>query len=179
MVPFRAVDTRGTHCRTLASGTHIWDMPFSNGGCCIRIGVRGRYAPFCYNLDLVMGCEGLPVPLKQGGVNELVEQGQSKTFSFKGIPVTSLCLQQISIALDSSYVYSGRPVQFAQGTNGTVVLRLPLPPVVPPLASPINAPISVPTRAPEKIELLTAARALPPAPFSTPAPRRDCILCRC
>jgi hypothetical protein len=126
-------------------------------------------APFYYDLDLVLECEGLPAPLKQGGVHELIEQGQSKTFSFKGVPVTPECLQHVSITLDSSYAYRGRPVQFAQGTSGTVVLQLPLPPLTP-KAAPISVPIAVPTRAPEKIWLPTAAPRTPPSAVSTPAP---------
>jgi hypothetical protein len=127
-------------------------------------------APFYYDLDLVFECQGLPLPLKQGGVNELIEQGQSKTFSFKGIPVTPECLQQVSITLDSSYAYSGRPIQFAQGTSGMVILRLPVPPVLGPKAPPISVPIAVPTRAPEKVRFPTAAPGLPPLALSTPVP---------
>jgi Malectin domain len=131
-------------------------------------------APFYYDLDLVLACEGLPVPLKKGGVNELIEQGQSKTFSFKGIPFTPECLRQVSIMLDSSYAYRSQPVLFAQGTSGTVVLRLPLPTAMTPTASPIRSPIAVPTRAPTVAptpspkRLPTVAPVAPPTAVSAP-----------
>jgi Malectin domain len=131
-------------------------------------------APFYYDLDLVLACEGLPVPLKQGGVNELIEQGQSKTFSFKGIPVTPECLRQVSITLDSSYAYRSQPVLFAQGTSGTVTLRLLLPTTIAPTASPIRSPTAVPTRAPmvaptpSPKRLPTAAPVPPPTTVSAP-----------
>jgi Malectin domain len=129
-------------------------------------------APFYYSLGLLLECEGLPVPLKQGGVNELVELGQSKTFSFEGIPVTQACFQQVSIMLDSPYAYSGRPVLFAQGVSGKVVLRLPLPPAAAPVGPPVSppqalstrAPVAAPTRAP----MVTPTRAPMVAPTRAP-----------
>jgi Malectin domain len=125
-------------------------------------------APFYYDLDLVLQCEGLPIPLKQSGVHELIERGQSKTFSFKDIPATSECLKKVSIMLRSSFAYSGRPVVFAQGTDGVVVLRLPLPTVMAPVASPVSPPVAAPTQAP--VVALTSAPVRPPtaAPVRPP-----------
>jgi Malectin domain len=133
-------------------------------------------APFYYSLGLLLECEGLPVPLKQGGVNELIDPGQSKTFSFKGIPVTQSCLQQVSIMLDSPYAYSGRPVLFAQGVSGKVVLRLPMPPAVAPVGPPVSppqalstrSPVVAPTRAPVVAPTLSPIRVPTAAPMSAP-----------
>jgi hypothetical protein len=124
----------------------------------------------------VLQCEGLPVPVKQSGVNELIERGQFKTFSFKDFPATSECLQQVSIMLQSSFAYNGRPVVFAQGNDGFVVLRLPLPSAMVPVASPVSPPVAAPTQSPvvaptsAPIRLPTAAPVTSPVTVPTLAP---------
>jgi hypothetical protein len=82
-------------------------------------------APFYYDLGLCIKCAGMSKKVL-AGVDALIEKGSSKIFSFTGIPATSACLNAVTITLESSYAYSGRPIKFAQG-NGALVLRLPLP----------------------------------------------------
>jgi hypothetical protein len=82
-------------------------------------------APFYYDLSLRLKCTG--VSLKQSGVEKIINQGDVKTFEFKNIPATSDCLSSVSLSLESSYAYPDRPIKFAQGSDGTVKLNLPLP----------------------------------------------------
>jgi hypothetical protein len=76
-------------------------------------------------LSLRLKCIG--VSLKQSGVEKIINQGDVKTFEFKNIPATSDCLSGVSLSLESSYAYPDRPIKFAQGSDGTVKLNLPLP----------------------------------------------------
>jgi hypothetical protein len=82
-------------------------------------------APFYYPLSLVLQCQGAEKVLH--GVESLVSRGESKVFSFTGIPADSSCFESVSLRLQSEYVHKERPVLFAQG-SGNVSLRLPLPP---------------------------------------------------
>jgi hypothetical protein len=82
-------------------------------------------APFYYPLSLVLQCQGAEKVLN--GVESLVSRGDSKVFSFTGIPADSSCFESVSFRLQSEYVHKERPVLFAQG-SGNVSLRLPLPP---------------------------------------------------
>jgi hypothetical protein len=97
-------------------------------------------APFYYPLSLSFSCPGTVKVLD--GVETLIELGESRVFSFQGIPVTSDCLQSVSITLESAYAYPGKPIKFAQGVDGTLRLALPLPfddgptPAGPPSLSP-------------------------------------------
>jgi hypothetical protein len=91
----------------------------------VQVGV----APFFYSLNLALDCPGIPSPITLGGVETIVVPGDNKTFHFESIPATSLCFDKISLSLDSPYAFSGRPVLFAQGDEGTVSLSLPLPAV--------------------------------------------------
>jgi hypothetical protein len=83
-------------------------------------------APFYYDLDLQLYCPGLNRPRRLGGVNFILGQGDSRTFSFPGVPATSLCLSDISLSLESTHTFPGRPIKFAQG-DGTVTLNVPQP----------------------------------------------------
>ena len=87
--------------------------------------VQSGVAPFYYDLDLVLECNG--AKKVQEGVDDIVEKRQSKLFVFRNIPATDECLNKLSLRLQSSYAYEGRPVLFAQGSDGTVTFRLPLP----------------------------------------------------
>jgi hypothetical protein len=112
-------------------------------------------APFYYSLDLVLDCDGLASPVNVGGVETLVEQNDMGLFKFNGLPATLECLGTISLSLHSPMAYAGNPIKFAQGSDGTVSLNLPLPngqilpptnndppPVSPPVSPPVNPPVA-------------------------------------
>ena len=84
-------------------------------------------APFYYDLSLVLQCDNGLVRKSLPGVNEIVQKGDSRTFTFTNVPATSACLGQVKLSLDSSYAYSGRPILFAQGNNGNVNVNIPVP----------------------------------------------------
>jgi hypothetical protein len=84
-------------------------------------------APFYYDLSLVLQCDNGLVRKLLPGVNEIIEKGDSRTFIFTDIPATSACLEQVELSLDSSYAYPGRPILFAQGSNGKVRVNVPVP----------------------------------------------------
>jgi hypothetical protein len=105
-------------------------------------------APFYYDLSLVLECGSGLLKTALPGVHEIILQGEAKGFIFRNVPATAQCLEQMSLSLQSSYAYSGRPVRFAQGTEGKVSFRLPSPPQDPaPVASPIQS-LPVPSSAP-------------------------------
>jgi hypothetical protein len=82
-------------------------------------------APFYYPLSLALECPSTTATLP--GVDSLMEAGSSKVFSFTDIPADSACLESIEIKLQSNFAPAGRPVKFAQGNDGTVSLKIPLP----------------------------------------------------
>jgi len=82
-------------------------------------------APFYYPLSLRLECPGLTQTLH--GVEAIIDNGDTRVFSFEGVPATAESLHSVSISLDSPYAYPGRPIRFAQGTDGTVSLSIPLP----------------------------------------------------
>jgi hypothetical protein len=84
-------------------------------------------APFYYDLALEIDCEGLKSPRSLPGVESIIEKGETKNFTFSGIPATAECLHKVSFALKSSYAYDKRPIRFAQGLNGSVSLYVPSP----------------------------------------------------
>jgi hypothetical protein len=84
-------------------------------------------APFYYPLSLFLDCPDIMNPIENMGVEGIIDEGDSKTFSFNDIPATSKCLSMISLHLNSSYAYNDRPIKFAQGLDGTVQLSLPTP----------------------------------------------------
>ena len=87
--------------------------------------VQSGVAPFYYDLNLVLECSG--TKKVQEGVNDIVEKGQSKRFLFRNVPATDECLKKMSLKLQSSYAYEGRPILFAQGLDGKVSFRVPIP----------------------------------------------------
>jgi hypothetical protein len=85
-------------------------------------------APFYYPLNLTLNlknCTGMK-RVSISGAHLLVNQGQSRVFVFQGIPATSACLGDLSLLLESNYLYPGRPIKFAQG-NGALQFSLPPP----------------------------------------------------
>jgi hypothetical protein len=125
-------------------------------------------APFYYPLSLALNCPGTTITV--GGVEKLIEPGSSLVFAFKDVPADSSCLENVEITLQSDHVHDGRPVKFAQGTDGTVKLKLPLPltaTVVAPAAAPVAAPR---TKAPLTAQPVKLATAAPTATPSTKAP---------
>jgi hypothetical protein len=118
-------------------------------------------APFYYDLSLVLECGGGVVKVSIPGVDEIILKGQSKRFLFRSVPATRECLDGISVSMHSSYEYAGRPVRFAQGTNGgKVTLSIPSPPKS--VSSPVRAPVRAPNTAP--IKASTPVRAPVRAP---------------
>lgn len=110
-------------------------------------------APFYYDLSIVLECGNGVVQIKLPGVDTILEKGESKAFTFQNIPATKECLEKITISLESSYAYLGRPILFAQGIDGKVSLNVPLPTpsvVVPAVTTPapMQRPVSVPVRLP-------------------------------
>jgi hypothetical protein len=136
-------------------------------------------APFYYDLSLFLECGNGVVSFKLSGVNEIIEKGETKEFLFQNIPATIECLQDVTLSLQSSYAYSGRPILFAQGTNGKVSLTLPLPvetfestPIIPspaPIHKTVPAPVAEPRSVPVKSP--TTATIPTPAQLSIPAPK--------
>jgi len=83
-------------------------------------------APFYYPLNLVLSCDGTSE--SADGVENLVDTGDKSVFRFTNIPADSQCLNNVEITLDSpGHVHAGRPVRFAQGDDGRVILELPVP----------------------------------------------------
>jgi hypothetical protein len=129
-------------------------------------------APFYYPLSLVLSCSTATQTV--GGVNGLIQNGDSKIFSFTGIPADSTCLNAITMTLASEYASAGRPVKFAQGSSGTVTLGLPLPPATAsaptPVAVPAPSPVTAPAPAPVAAPAPAPVAAPAPAPVAAPAP---------
>ena len=82
-------------------------------------------APFYYPLSLKLTCDTAEETLP--GVEHLIENGATKVFSFTTIPADSDCLDNVEFLLYTDRAHDGRPVRFAQGSNGRVQLSLPLP----------------------------------------------------
>lgn len=83
-------------------------------------------APFYYPLSLALHCPELQSPLTVGGLDGIIDQGVSTTFTVHNVPATWPCLQDISISMDSPMLLSGRKMKFAQG-NGAVNIKIPMP----------------------------------------------------
>jgi hypothetical protein len=140
-------------------------------------------APFYYDLSLVLECGSGVVKTTLPGVDEIIAKGETKEFIFRNVPATQQCLEQVTISLQSSYAYAGRPVRFAQGTtgNGKVSFRVPFPsqnraPVPSPtFPAPASVPIAVPAvqRAPVKSPLLAPVPVSIPVRAITPAARSN------
>ena len=132
-------------------------------------------APFYYDLSIVLECGNGVVKTKQSGVNTIIEKGAVKTFTFPNIPATTECLEKITLSLESSYTYMGRPILFAQGIDGTVLLNIPQPPITPvvvPVATPAPAPnqrpVAVPVRVPVSVPVPIAAPVRVPSVITLP-----------
>jgi hypothetical protein len=121
-------------------------------------------APFYYDLGLGLRCAGINKRVL-AGVDTLIDKDSIKVFSFTGIPATKACLDSISISLESSYAYSGRPIKFAQGT-GALTISLPLPPTSSNSAAVNPRPVAAPVRRPAAASAASVPR---PAPARQPA----------
>lgn len=80
-------------------------------------------APFYYPLSLTLSCSGVSPALTATGVEAIIAEGDSETFSFS-LPATSACLSAVTVGLESSITYAAKPIVFAQGDDGTVVVDL-------------------------------------------------------
>lgn len=105
--------------------------------------------PFYYDLSLGLACPGFSVNI--AGVDDIVSEGSSASFTFTAVPgATTTCLSSLGFSISSSYTFAGAPIKFAQGiVDGTVIeMSLPLPPPTPgtgtPSASPTQSPIKLP-----------------------------------
>jgi hypothetical protein len=106
--------------------TNVGAASLSDGFVTVDVTVtQTGVAPFYYPLGLALKCPGMTATLP--GVDSLIETGSSKVFSFNNIPAESACLGNIELVLESSFVNAGRPVRFAQGNDGTVTLKIPVP----------------------------------------------------
>lgn len=130
-------------------------------------------APFYYDLSLAIQCPGMSKKILDG-VEALIDKGSSKVFGFTRIPATKECLDALSLSLESSYAYSGRPIKFAQD-DGAVSFSLPLPgsgeataPITAPVRSPEKAPVGVPVQLPVKAPVATPVKPPVKAPVATP-----------
>jgi hypothetical protein len=131
-------------------------------------------APFYYDLSLVLNCTGVS-HISLPGVEQIILKGESKSFLFRNIPRTKQCCDAISLSLQSSYAYAGRPIRFAQGTNGNVLVSLPLPPVrvVPtllPVLVEVPAPVAVPVFPPQSPILEPISPVLLLSPMTSGVP---------
>jgi hypothetical protein len=63
-----------------------------------------------------------------------------------GLPATTSCLGAIAINLDCPLTYPGEPVRFTQGTDGIVVVNIPLPGAS--IPDPPEPPTNAPTMSP-------------------------------
>ena len=89
--------------------------------------IQDGIAPFYYDLGIELSCAGYSNTV--GGVDGIVSEGSSASFTFTGVPATSACLDAVAFSLSSSYALPGTPVKFAQGISdgSTVEVSLPLP----------------------------------------------------
>lgn len=107
--------------------------------------IQDGIAPFYYDLSIGLACpEGFSVTV--GGVDGIVSEGSTASFTFTAVPATSTCLSSLDFSLSSSYALAGAPVKFAQGVSGGTVVEvsLPLPPGSPPSTSPTPSPTTTP-----------------------------------
>lgn len=138
----------------------LYDEPEISVGVSLeQIGV----APFYYDLSLEVDCYDLTEPLSASNVQkDLVSEGDTQTYLLPGLPATTQCLQAVSVQLVSSMQYPGTRIKFAQGTDGSMLLRdLPLPPGLSPTPT---VPI-LPTVAPTLIPTMSPPTAAPVAPY--------------
>ena len=85
-------------------------------------------APFYYPLSLFLDCPDINSPIEIGGIESLINEGDSKVVSFRNVPRTLKCMKAVQFHLNSTrYGLRNRPIKFAQGQHGIVELRIPLP----------------------------------------------------
>jgi hypothetical protein len=85
-------------------------------------------APFYYPLSLLLDCPDMSSPMEISGIESLINEGDSKVLTFRNVPYTPKCMNAVQFHLNSTrYGYMKRPIKFAQGQNGVVELRIPLP----------------------------------------------------
>jgi hypothetical protein len=83
-------------------------------------------APFYYPLRLNAFCDGKRVASTLIRA-DLSEQYSTAGIRLQNIPATTACLGAIQFRLGSKMLYSDRPIKWAQGRNGKVILKIPLP----------------------------------------------------
>jgi hypothetical protein len=59
---------------------------------------------------------------------DLSEQYSNAVIRLNNIPATTACLGKIEFRLGSTMLYSDRPIKWAQGNDGKVIVKIPLPP---------------------------------------------------
>jgi hypothetical protein len=92
-------------------------------------------APFYYPLFLDVFCDGRKQTGRWVQGDLLTDFDATMFVSLEGIPAISSCLSELEIALGSTMMYPDRPIKWAQGLNGRVVVNIPLPPGVPDVRS--------------------------------------------
>jgi hypothetical protein len=85
-------------------------------------------APFYYPLFLDVFCNDNKVASKWIFAKDLTDRGDTTVINLDGIPATSSCLNDIEFRLGSTMAYPDRPIRWAQGVDGKVILDIPLPP---------------------------------------------------
>ena len=85
--------------------------------------IQDGIAPFYYDLGIELSCAGYSNTV--GGVDGIVSEGSSASFTFTGVPATSACLDAVAFSLSSSYALAGAPVKFAQGISEGLQLKFP------------------------------------------------------
>ena len=98
--------------------------PASQGTTAVTVTVTQKgIAPFYYPLSLKLSCAGQS-DATVTGVQAIIDEGDSRAFSFS-LPAEASCLSAVSVGLlQTAKAYTGRPVKFAQGVDGTVVVDL-------------------------------------------------------
>lgn len=106
--------------------TEVSAIPINNLWISVSLSVaQTGIAPFYYDLAIELRCEDWQSsPLK--GVEHLIQEGDTATFVFNDFPVYN-CEKPVSIHLVSSFAYNGKPILFAQGSNGIPSFALPKP----------------------------------------------------
>ena len=100
-------------------------------------------APFYYPLSLNIDCDGIDTSRSRNGVENLIDDLDTETYKFERIPANTLCLRSVRVFLDSPYAYEGRPIRFAQGTDGKIDLNIPQPVAVVPVDNIVDEPTGV------------------------------------
>ena len=130
--------------------------------------VQEGVAPFYYPLYLSAYCEGIKKS-SQKIMSDLHDKGNSAVILLTGVPSTTNCLGSVELKLESPFTYTERPIKWAQGSDGKVILRIPLPEGQPnpsPVRSPPTVSLPPPTRPP--LDDFEADLPLIPIPTNIP-----------